>query len=177
VQVSTRWQQIAEKVISISAVATPRRATRSATAKTASSGNLLASLCAWAVFILCTVAQAWCWTGVLTTNNWYHAIENSHWLVSFAALGVASAGLAWKAHRTAGEDKVARRRALFLTCFAGMCAVFVAYMSILDVPMYFAKYAAQIKENARFLTIQEGIFDSMSCKIVDRTYVIMFFST
>lgn len=131
-QVSRSWGHVARKIPSL---------TRTV--------DVVANL----AFILCTLAQAFCWAGVLTTNNLYHAIEESHWLVAFALMTGVSVVALYKEPASPADGH-------FLRVFAWLGTIYCAYMFIIDVPMYIEKWRTWPKP---ILSFSEGLQDSMRC--------------
>ena len=131
-QVSRSWSHVARKIPSL---------TRTV--------DVVANL----AFVLCTVAQAFCWAGVLTTNNLYHAIEETHWLVAFALMTGVSVIALYK-------EPVSLADVQFLRVFAWLGTIYCAYMFIIDVPMYIGKWRTWPKP---ILSFSEGLQDSMRC--------------
>jgi hypothetical protein len=112
------------------------------------------------------VAQGWCWMGVVTKNNMYHAVEEALWLISHTFLMLASVYvLVGGGGQRAGKDLALVRRQLLL--HAVFLVPYNVYMLLLDVPMYLHKYQTHPKV---YLGVFEGVLDSMSCQIVTRGF-------
>jgi hypothetical protein len=79
-------------------------------------------------WFLCTFAQGLCWTGVLTTNNFWHACENSLWGLSPALLSIGALYAITKKSPSAANTT-------FLRCFCVLGPAFVTYLAVNDVPM------------------------------------------
>jgi len=96
-----------------------------------------------AVLPVIGVAELFSWMAVLTTNNLYHAVENSLWTVTaaFAAVFMATR---WRHESDAG------RRVIAAT--AACAGAYVAFMVTVDVPMYLARWQPEQPE----LALAEG---------------------
>lgn len=100
-------------------------------------------------------AQCLCWTGVLTTNNFWHACENSLWGVSPFILSV---GALW----AVTQPQPGWTNLLFLRLFCVMGPAFVTYLAVNDVPMYIEKWRNDIGGGVDLHPI-DGLWDSMTC--------------
>ena len=97
---------------------------------------------------LIAVAQICCWHAVLTTRNLGHVFENSLWGIS-AALVVISL-LAIGSHA--------------VLAVGGM--LFVAYIFIVDVPMYWRRWKADEALGRRYLSFAQGFTDMSRRSVV-----------
>ena len=113
-------------------------------------------------WFLCSFAQVLCWTGVLTTNNFWHACENSLWGFSPFILCIG----AFEAI-TRREAHTHKKNLLFLKWFCATVPLFVAYLATSDVPMYIRKWKEGVGGGVD-LSLGEGLADSMRC-VVDRS--------
>jgi hypothetical protein len=99
------------------------------------------------IVALIVLAEVFSWSAVVTGNNLLHALENSLWALS-AALALAGFGA------LDGRLPVAGRRFLYAAAVCG--GAFVAFMVIVDVPMYVARWmeaapAPPLADNLRSL--------------------------
>jgi len=103
---------------------------------------------AWIIVPLIMIAQCLSWHAVLTRNYLGHAIENSLWGVTFflIALGLC---------RLLPEFDWAGR-IILVTAIAGI-AGYLAFLATIDVPMYLARWRAEIAKGARLLRPLEGL--------------------
>lgn len=96
-------------------------------------GERTATLVGRLIVPIIVVAELSCWSAVLTANYLLHAIENSLWTLA-AALALA----AFLSLRPRAEGVAAR----FLDA-ASVCAViYLAFMAMVDVPMYLSRWQA-----------------------------------
>ncbi len=103
-----------------------------------------------AVLPLIATAEVFSWYSVLTTSNLGHVVEESLWGLCAAAL-VFSLLLMWP--RVHG----ARRPLLLLWCVAG--TAYVAYMGLVDVPMYWARWLSDESLGRPYFSLSQGWAD------------------
>lgn len=96
-------------------------------------GHPIAQSLAVVIVPAVTIAQAFCWCGVLTLNHLYHAIEESIWAILGGSLGCSLLSFAW---HHAGNENLVR-----LGCFGSFASIlFFSFMIMVDVPMYLARW-------------------------------------
>jgi hypothetical protein len=118
----------------------------------------LASL---AVLPLIAIAETCSWYSVLTTSNIGHVIEESLWGIS-AALLVASLLSMW-------PRASARLRPLLLAmCLTGIA--YVAFMFLVDVPMYWARWVADEAGGRHYLSLTQGVLDTSGRWVVSQQW-------
>jgi hypothetical protein len=106
-----------------------------------------------AIVPMIAVAEVFSWYSVLTTSNLGHVVEESLW--GFAAsLIVASLVSAWPRLRATVRPAVA------LCCVAG--TAYVAYMFLVDVPMYWSRWLSDESAGRNYLDIADGALDAAS---------------
>jgi hypothetical protein len=105
---------------------------------------------AWVVVPLILIAECFSWYAVLTTNYLHNAIENSIWAIAFCAIGI---GLG----RLLPDSDGAVRVALVLAIIG--IAGYLAFLAIVDVPMYLGRWRAKVAEGGRHLRPLEGLRD------------------
>jgi hypothetical protein len=115
-------------------------------------GSRALLLIGWSLVPLIAVAQLACWYAVLSLNHLGHALEEILWAVMLALLGVGLA-LSWS-HLSPALRPVAGVGLL-------ACAGGVYLMLAIDVPMYVARWRASRAASRRFLTVTEGVVDSV----------------
>jgi hypothetical protein len=99
---------------------------------------------------LIVLAECCSWHAVLTTNFLGNAIENSIWAVAFLAIGI---GLC----RLLPEFNGPVRWALILA-ISGI-ASYLAFLMIVDVPMYLGRWRADLADGSKILGHLEGLRD------------------
>jgi hypothetical protein len=105
---------------------------------------------AWVVVPLILVAECFSWHAVLTTNYLHNAIENSIWAVAFVAVGL---GLGRLLPEFDGAVRV-----MLAVAIIGI-AGYLAFLVIVDVPMYLSRWRAKIAEGGKHLRLLEGLRD------------------
>jgi hypothetical protein len=114
------------------------------------SGSVVGRTASLAVVPLILVAEACSWYSVLTTSNLGHIAEESLWGLS-AALLVASMVAIWP------RCAPAWRPLLFACCVAGLA--YVAFMFLVDVPMYWSRWVADEARGRHYLSLTHGVHD------------------
>lgn len=113
-------------------------------------GSVVGRTASRAVVPLIAVAEACSWYAVLTTSNLGHVAEESIWGLT-AALLVASMAVLWP------SCPAARRPLLLTWCVAGVA--YVAFMFLVDVPMYWTRWLADEASGRHYLSIAQGMHD------------------
>ncbi len=115
------------------------------------------------IVVLLATAQLFCWSSVITLSHLGHAIEESLWATTLAgvgvALGIAATHLdgAWHTICVVGA-----------VCSAG----YVAFMVIVDVPMYVRRWRKSLAAGERRLGFGAGLRDAFSRRDVTRAWAI-----
>jgi hypothetical protein len=118
-------------------------------------------LTAMAVLPLIAVAEVCSWYSVLTTSNIGHVIEESLWGIS-AAMLVASLLTLWPRIN-------ARLRPLLLAmCVTGIA--YVAFMFLVDVPMYWSRWLADEASGRQYLSLSQGVLDTSGRWVVSQQW-------
>lgn len=99
---------------------------------------------------LIAVAEVFSWYSVLTTSNLGHVIEESLWGL---AAGLLVMSLVWIWPRTS----TATRPVLAAWCAAGVA--YVAFMFLVDVPMYWSRWLADEAAGRSYLSLDHGLLD------------------
>jgi hypothetical protein len=115
-----------------------------------SAGSVVGNITSFALVPLIAIAEACSWYSVLTTSNIGHVAEESIWGLCVALL-VASL-LAIRPRIPA-----ARRPLLLACCVVG--SIYVAYMFLVDVPMYWSRWIADEFNGRSYLSIAQGVHD------------------
>jgi len=99
---------------------------------------------------LIAIAEICSWYSVLTTSNIGHVAEETLWGVSAALLVISI--VAMRSHCSG-----TLRNVLDVCCVAGI--LYVAYMFVVDVPMYWSRWIADETAGRRYLSIAQGLHD------------------
>jgi len=121
------------------------------------SGSVVGRVVSRAVVPLIVIAETCSWYSVLTTSNLGHIAEESIWALS-AALVVASLMSIWPL------CKLNRRRLILACCMAG--AAYVAFMVLVDVPMYWSRWIADEATGRHYMSIAQGVRDVAARRVV-----------
>lgn len=121
------------------------------------SGATLTLVVAWLVVPMIVVAQCCSWYGVLTTNFLANGIENSIWAAALLLVGV---GLC----RLLPEFDGPSRLALVIAIVGIAC--YLAFLVMIDVPMYLARWREARSACATPLRLLEGLRDATTRRIV-----------
>jgi hypothetical protein len=112
--------------------------------------SVVGSIVSVALVPLIAIAEACSWYSVLTTSNIGHVAEESIWGFAVALL-VASLVVIWP------RCTAARRPLLLACCVAG--SIYVAYMFLVDVPMYWSRWVADEVSGRHYMSIAQGARD------------------
>ena len=110
-----------------------------------------------AVVPLIAVAEILSWLATLTTNNLFHAFENSLWALT-AALALAFLASRWQLVGDRGKRVIAAA--------IGCGAAFIAFIAIIDVPMYLARWQA----GQDYLSLGDGMREIVQHCVVTRDW-------
>lgn len=107
---------------------------------------------AWVITSCTILAQVFCWHSILTLNHITQAVEELLWAV----------GLSWMAGLLAiiAMDTTGAVHHLALVGIVGSL-VFVAYVLLVDIPMYWRRFQGGRKSGLRYLTITQGVRDTI----------------
>merc|ERR1712018_357666 len=109
-------------------------------------------------------AQILCWFGVLTTNQLFHVFEESIWAETFAMIIPLLVKLSRMPENSGRQKKL-------LACVI-IYVIYVMYMLLVDIPMYYRRYAENNELGVQYLSLREGVYDAMSCKMVTAKYEV-----
>jgi len=124
-------------------------------------------------FPLIAVAQTCCWMGVTTTRQLWHAFEESLWAL-LAFLFLPCCAFIWRQCALIGQRSPERTpRGLqathvFSRVFTMCAPIFIAFMVMVDIPMYIKRWRADEAEGRVYLSVAAGLVDAAKCKIISR---------
>jgi hypothetical protein len=114
-------------------------------------GSVVGSISSMALVPLIAIAETCSWYSVLTTSNIGHVAEESIWGLSVALLVTSLATILPRC-------AAARRPLILAGCVAG--SIYVAYMFLVDVPMYWSRWIADEVSGRHFMSIAQGAHDA-----------------
>lgn len=115
------------------------------------------------IVVLLTVAQVFCWSSVINLSHLGHAIEESIWAVTFTLVGVAMAVCA--SHLDGGLGVIA-------WTMVPVCVGYVAFMVVVDVPMYVQRWRAGRAAGVQPLGLADGFYDALHRREVTRSWAV-----
>jgi hypothetical protein len=124
-------------------------------------GSRLAAGVARVLFPMIVVAELLSWGAVLTTNNLLHAAENSLWTLA-AVLAVAGC--------ISVRPQLGARGREFLAAAVACGLAYVAFMVVIDVPMYLARWQADLAAAHPYLSLAEGLGELLERCVVTRDW-------
>lgn len=127
----------------------------------AATGSRIASLMSRLLVPIVVIAELFCWSAVLTANYLPHAIENSSWTLA-AALGVVAFIALWP------RADMAERRFLAAAIACGIG--YVAFMVIVDVPMYLSRWQADLAAGREPQRLLEGVHAALQRCVVQHDW-------
>jgi hypothetical protein len=110
---------------------------------------------------LIVIAEICSWQAVLTTSNRGHIYENSLWGIAAALIIMCLVAIA--PYSPAGSG-------LALAVWAAGGALYVAYIFIVDVPMYNARWKADQAVGRKYLSVAQGFVDVARRRVVSRSW-------
>ena len=106
---------------------------------------------AWVIVPLIVIAECFSWHAVLTRNFLGNAIENSIWAFTFLIVAI---GLCRLLPEFGGAIRVA-----LVVAIIGI-AGYLAFLVTIDVPMYLARWRAEVANGSKPLSPLEGLRDA-----------------
>ena len=124
-------------------------------------GSVVGRTSATLLLPLIATAETFSWYSVLTTSNFGHVVEESLWGLS-AALLVTSLFAIWP------RCSARLRPLLAAWCLAGVA--YVAFMFLVDVPMYWSRWVADEVSGRAYLSLAQGVLDASQRVAVSRRW-------
>ncbi|MDB5812581.1 MAG: hypothetical protein JWN94_4703 [Betaproteobacteria bacterium] len=113
-------------------------------------GSVVGRTTSRVVVPLIAVAETCSWYSVLTTSNLGHVLEESIWGLA-AGLLVVSLVAIWP------RCAPSRRPLIAAWCVAGIA--YIAFMFLVDVPMYWSRWLADEASGRLYLSLAQGLLD------------------
>ncbi|ACB36513.1 conserved hypothetical protein [Leptothrix cholodnii SP-6] len=124
-------------------------------------GSRIGKVTARALVPLIALAETCAWFAVLTTANIGHVAEASIWSLS-AALAVTALIAIWP------RCDARLRNVLGVWCAAGLA--YVAFMALVDVPMYWSRWLADEAAGRQYLSLAQGLVDATQRCVVSHRW-------
>ncbi|PWT73191.1 MAG: hypothetical protein C5B46_05750 [Proteobacteria bacterium] len=124
-------------------------------------GSRFATFASRALVPLVVAAEVSSWTAVLTTNHLLHAVENSLWTV-----GAALALIGFISLRPSLDVQGRRFASIAIIC----SALYLAFMLIVDVPMWLGRWQADLVASHADLPARVGLRTLLQRCIVTRDW-------
>jgi len=106
---------------------------------------------------LIVMAEIFSWHAVLTRKNLGHVFENSLWGICGALVVVSLVVIAWQSPAN---------RSLTNAVLVVGGALYVAYIFVVDVPMYWSRWKTDEAQRRGYLSLAQGVADASRCKEV-----------
>lgn len=113
------------------------------------------------IFPLIFIAEIFSWYAVLTTNYIGSVFEESLWGITFTLISLA----VWIL-----KDELEERFKKFASLAIGGLLLYVGYMFIVDVPMYYSRWASDRAAGAPVVSVGEGLHDVLNRWRVSRAH-------
>ena len=123
-----------------------------------SKNNKFVLMVSWLLMPIIVIAEVSSWYAILSTNYFGHVLENSIWTFS-AVLLLVSLYLLW--------PNSTRPQRHFLTAMMIFAIGYIWFMISVDVPMYWARWDADLLAGTNYLSISQGILDASRGCVVD----------
>ena len=106
---------------------------------------------AWVIVPLILIAECFSWYAVMTKKYCGNAIENSIWALAFLIVAIGLCRLLPEFHGAV--------RVTLVVAIIGI-AGYLAFLATIDVPMYLARWRAEVANGSRPLSPLEGLRDA-----------------
>jgi hypothetical protein len=113
-------------------------------------GSAIGAVVSRALVPFIAIAELCSWYAVLTTSNMGHIAEESIW-------GLCAALLVLSLLTILPQYSPRRRRVLAACCVVG--TAYVAFMVMVDIPMYWSRWVADQASGRHYLSIAQGLHD------------------
>jgi hypothetical protein len=110
-------------------------------------GDRFATLMSQLLIPLIILAEVSCWIAVLSTNYFYHLVENSLWTLTTVLIGVACVSL---------RPQLAEGPRRWVTGAIVFAIAYIGFMLAFDLPMYFSRWQSDLAAGREYLTLGEG---------------------
>lgn len=118
---------------------------------------------AWLLVPMIVVAESFSWYAILTTNYFGSVVEESLWAVAGMLLVICFFAL-W--------SRVGNRQRQFMAFMVAYGIGFVIFMLTVDIPMYWTRWQADLANNTGYLSLAQGLRDTLSTCRVDASWSV-----
>jgi hypothetical protein len=125
------------------------------------SGSMVGKTVSRVIVPLIVIAEVCSWYSVLTTSNLGHVAEESIWGLSAALVVVSLASIR-------PVCNVNRRSVILACCLAGVA--YVAFIALVDVPMYWSRWIADETIGRHYMSIAQGVRDVAARRVVSHRW-------
>lgn len=119
--------------------------------------------------IFISIAQIFCWIGIITQDPSYNVIEESIWTIFGSIMLVIYLTLYSKIDKLPSTPQLKKIKSIIPYILLA-CTIYILFMSYNDVPMYFKRAKEQRDKNASYNSLYDGIQEMKKCKKVTTSY-------
>ena len=124
-------------------------------------------------FWMLVIANLFCWTSVITTNQIFHAIEESLWMLSALLLFISYSFIRFKANNLQQNYPKFQIPNDILNLFyviLFLTPIYILFMIFFDIPMYYHRWLLDESIDRKYLDFISGVFDSFQCREVTKSF-------
>ena len=119
--------------------------------------------------IFISIAQIFCWIGIITQDPSYNVIEESIWTIFGTVMLVIYLTLYSKIDILPSTPELKKIKSI-IPIILIVCTIYILFMTYTDVPMYFKRAKKQKKNNVQYNSLYDGIQEMKKCKKVTSSY-------
>ena len=112
------------------------------------------------IFVIILVAEVFCWTGCVSTNQFWNMLEESSWTLSSIILTIIMVIL------FINEKNTTITRFLYVAILVTI--IYEVFMIKVDIPMYYNR-AGNVTPESKTMSLFEKIHDMFKCKKISKT--------
>ena len=119
------------------------------------------------VFI--SIAQIFCWIGIITQDPSYNVIEESIWTIFGSIILVIYLTLYSNINKLPSSPQLKKIKSI-IPYIIFVCLIYILFMTINDVPMYYNRAKKKRNSNESYNNLYDGIQSMKRCKKVTTSY-------
>lgn len=119
--------------------------------------------------ILISIAQIFCWIGIISQDPSYNMIEESLWTIFASILLVIYLTINSRINKLPSSPKLTQLKSIIPFILIG-CVLYILFMILNDVPMYYKRSQELKKNNAPYKNLYDGIENMKKCKKVTSSF-------